>query len=241
MRASSAHQVPFEDLGRTLRRELDAARVRVDEIASQRRELDARLQAARAAEDAARLSLAALIAVARDAGELVPEFVETPPGDDLRRLAGVELREMIPRVALRRGAVGQSFHWREWHTWLREAGFEAAGKKPEATFLTQLARSAVVRRTAQDGVYVLDLGQFVRERERLNLLHQRLSDLPPPDQLALLGVARAQRQELQNQIARTERAVEETWRVLAKERPPAWPDDDDLVPEYVVAAWLEAS
>jgi hypothetical protein len=242
MSAPAENNGAYEDLGRTLRREIDAARRRVDELASQRHELAARLQTLSAAEDAARLSLAALIAVAGDAGQLVPDLVdETVPSDNLRRLSGVELREMIARVALQRQAVGRPVHWSEWHTWLREAGFEAAGKKPEATFLTQLARSPVIRRTAQDGVYVLDLGQFAHQREQLNLLHHRLSDLPPPDQLALLGDARTQRRELQNEIARTERAIEEMWRVLANERPPAWPDNADLVPERVVAAWLQGS
>lgn len=241
MSASAESNGAYEHLGRTLRRELDAARARVAELASQRRELDARLKALRAAEAAARQSLAALTAVAGEAGQLVPDLVEemVPSDDQRRRLTGAKLREMIATVALQRRAIGRSVHWSEWHTWLREAGFEAAGKRPEATFLTQLARSPIVRRTAQDGVYALDLGQFARQRERLNLLHQRLSDLPPPDQLALLGDTRAQRRELQNEIARTERAIEEMWRVLSNVRPPAWPDTAELVPEPVIAAWLE--
>jgi hypothetical protein len=54
-----------------------------------------------------------------------------------------------------------------------------------------------------------------------------------------MGDLRTQRRELQNETARAERAVEEMWRVLAQERPPGWSDDDELVAERAVVAWLE--
>ncbi len=59
---------------------------------------------------------------------------------------------MAAIAALLRAAHGTPMHWRTWLEWLRQDGFEAAGKKAKATFLTQLARSPLVRRTPQDGV-----------------------------------------------------------------------------------------
>lgn len=218
-----------------LREEIDHARTRVDAAADRRRAREAELEAARVEEAAARQTLAVLEAVGGEAsGNDVAHAAPAP-----RLLAGSELREMIARVGLRRGAVGRAIHWSDWHAWLREAGYDAAGKKREATFLTQLARSPLVRRSHQDGVYVLDVAQLARERERLHLLHARLSQLPAPDQLALLGDLRAQRRDLQNETARAERAVEEMWRVLSLEPPPGWPDNAELAPERAVVAWLE--
>ena len=49
--------------------------------------------------------------------------------------------------------------------------------------LTQLARSPLVRRSDQEGVYLLDLGLVAEARERLHDLHRRLAALPPPGQL----------------------------------------------------------
>jgi hypothetical protein len=240
MTVSASHEAPYRALGETLRRELDAACARVEDLTARRREAEQQLRAARTAEDAARESLSALEAVARDAGEIV---LSAPEGggaaqDERERLAGAALRDMIARVALQQHSVGQPVHWREWHGWLHDAGYEAAGKKPEATFQTQLARSALVRRSPQDGVYVLDLSRFLEERDRLAELLGRLAALPSAHQLALLGDTRAERRALQKEIAGAERAIDEIWRVLAQERPPVWSDDAELVPEDTVAAWL---
>jgi hypothetical protein len=228
----------LRNLGETLRREIKAARARVTELTARRRDLERHLQAARHAERTAIHSLAALESVSREASGLADEPADEDREDRLVRLAGSELREMIARVALRHGAAGEAVHWRQWLDWLRRSEFDAAGKRPEATFQTQLARSPLVRRTEHDGVYRLDLEQFARARDRLRKLHAQLSQLPPPDQLALLGDVRAQRQHLQNEIARTERAVEEMWRVLVQERPPGWVNDAELAPERLVEAWM---
>lgn len=228
---------PLRNLGETLRREIGSARARVEELAERRRELERQLEAARDAERSGLQSLAALETVGREAGELVPDS-PVDVRDGRLRLAGAQLREMIARVALRRGVPGEPVHWRLWLTWLHDNELDAAGKNPEATFQTQLARSPLVRRTDQDGVYRLDLAQLARGRDRLRDLHGQLSRLPPPDQLALLGGVRAQRQDLQNEIARTERAVEEIWHVLAQERPPGQVDHAGLDPERIVEAWM---
>jgi hypothetical protein len=201
-------------------------------------------EAARAAieaERSARGALAALEAVAREAAGVLldrdePHGIGDVAGDSAR-LTGANLREMIARVALKQHAIGVAVHWSAWYAWLREAGFEAGGKKPEATFQTQLTRSPLVRRADQDGYYVLDLERFQRERSRLHRLHDQLSQLPPADQLALLGDHRLQRRQIQNDIARAERAVEEIMRILAREPPPESPGLE-AIPEEAISAWL---
>lgn len=196
-----------------LERELAYARARLGDLTRARRELEQRLQDARLAEQTARRGVEALESVARatfNPAELVP-------------LAGAELREQLARSALRRRP-GQPAHWRNWIAWLREDGFDAGGRNPEATFVTQLTRSPLVRRAAQDGIYVLDVSLADAIRARLQDLHEQLGRLPPPDQLALLDDdARAARQQVQLAIGRAERALREAWNMLSQERPP-WVD-----------------
>lgn len=196
-----------------LERELADARARLGDLTRARRELEVRLQDARLAEETARRGVEALESVAR---------VASDPAGSLP-LAGAELREQLTRAALRRQP-GEPAHWREWLAWLREDGFEPDGRNPEATFVTQLTRSPLVRRATQDGVYVLDVSQADAIRSRLEELHEQLGPLPPPDQLALLDDdARAARQQVQLAIGRSERALREAWNTLSQERPP-WLD-----------------
>jgi hypothetical protein len=196
-----------------LERELADARARLGDLTRARRELELRLQDARLAEETARRSVEALESVAR---------VTLNPSER-PRLAGAQLREQLTRAALRRQP-GEPAHWREWLAWLREDGYEPDGRNPEATFVTQLTRSPLVRRAAQDGVYVLDVSQVDAIRVRLEELHEQLGPLPPPEQLALLDDdVRAARQQVQLAIGRAERALREAWNTLSQERPP-WLD-----------------
>jgi hypothetical protein len=228
----SASEARLEAVSERLRQEIDAAQARVNALAQRRQQLAGQLMAVEAAEEGARRSLTSLLAVA---GEAEPELGEH--SDTRRLLAGVQLREMIARIALRQLGAGRPVHWSVWREWLREAGFDAAGKKPEATFLTQLARSPLVRRGERDGIYVLDVELFSRARDELGRLHDQLSQLPPPEQLALMGDVRARRHDLQNEVARVERAVEEMWRVLRAELPPGWPAGMEPEPDRIVRAW----
>jgi hypothetical protein len=228
----------LRNLSEGLQRELKAAQSRAADLAARRRGLELELEAARAAERAAVQTVEALRSIRRQGAEPATTNADGTDDGSLLPLAGARLREMIARVGLRRGASGGPAHWREWLVWLRDAGYDAAGKSPEATFQTQLARSPLVRRTQREGVYRIELAELARGRDRLRELHQQLSQLPLPDQLALLGDVRSQRQDLQNEIAKVERAVEEIWRILAQERPPGWLNHDDEEPERVIEAWL---
>jgi hypothetical protein len=207
-----------------LERELADARARLGDLTRARRELEQRLQDVRLAEETARRGVEALESVARVALDPPERF----------RLAGADLREQLTRAALRRQP-GEPAHWREWLEWLREDGFDADGRNPEATFVTQLTRSPLVRRTAQDGVYVLDLSLADAIRSRLEELHEQLGPLPPPDQLALLNDdARAARQQVQLAIGRAERTLREAWNTLSQERPPWLDSRVPVQPEH----WL---
>jgi hypothetical protein len=239
----------IDGLEQVLRRELDAARARLEQARARRLRLQRDLDTTAAAENEALKALDALQAVAAQAIDLVPGWRETPERVDEEclstdgscgpvSLAGGKLREMATIVALRRAAHATPVHWRTWLGWLRQEGFDAAGKKAEATFLTQLARSPLVRRTQQDGVYLLDVNLFESQRDTLRRLHEQLSRMPPPEQLTMMGDAREQRRVLQGEIARLERSVEEMWRVLRRVPPPEWPDGVDPIPEQIVSAWL---
>jgi hypothetical protein len=232
---------PATALSAALRRAIDDAHARLREATTRRRELELQLRSARAVEHAARQNLDALRGIGREAADELRHDLNhhgSVSASEPKLLSGGELRETIARVALRQTGGGDALHWREWLGLLRDAGFDAAGKNPEATFQTQLARSPLTRRTHQDGVYVLDLTQVRVVRDQLLRQGEQLARLPPSGQLALMGDVRAQRQELQNAIARAERALEEMWRVLALERPPGWAEEADVDQQELVEAWM---
>jgi hypothetical protein len=230
MGASAVGSNSSEALGAVLLEQLQRARRRAKELAQRSRSLEAELEATRAQERAARENLAALEAVAAEAAILIGEIPGVSDrGEHLEaasaglKLAGSALREMAARVAMRRGAIGRPVHWRQWYGWLNEDGFDAAGKRSENTFLTQLARSPLVVRTAEDGFYIVDLGRVDAERLRLADLHAAVGSLPAPGQTTLLdGLddARERRRDLQNEIGRSERRLREMFEVLAAEPPP---------------------
>lgn len=235
---TAARAIDPDALDQTLQRELSAAGRRLAELRVRREQLERELDAAAAAEAQAHEALAALRSIAIRAGLDLGEQEARDAGAELaehpgrRRLAGAALRETVTRVALRRNAHGRPIHWRTWYGWLHESGFDAAGKRPEATFLTQLGRSPLVCRGEQEGVYVLDVELLNRRRAELVELTRRLGDLPPPDQLALIGDVRSERRETQQQIARAERRLEEAWRTLAEELGEDAPDPGQLLERW---------
>lgn len=231
------------DVRKTVQRELTSARERHAQLERRRRELERELQAVMAAEEESREGLRSLIAVAHQAGGAVDDVLPLPGDgripDDPHVLAGGALRDAITRVALRRNAHGRPVHWKEWFGWLRDAGFDAAGKRAEATFQTQLGRSPLVRRADREGVYVLDVELLARLRSAVLALHQRLAELPPPGQLTLIGDARATRRDLEQQITRAERRLEEAWRMLTEELGSDWNAEREAEPEEVTRLWQE--
>jgi hypothetical protein len=70
------------------------------------------------------------------------------------RLRGAELRDVAVAILMRRGC-DQPVHYREWFTWVREAGYHVSGRDPLASFLAQITRSPQVERVggARSGRY----------------------------------------------------------------------------------------
>jgi hypothetical protein len=230
-----------------VRRKLEAARARHKELEHRRHTLERELETVRAAEQESRQALDDLIEVAHltGAADSAGAGVEPEGGAHesggvagTHMLAGGELRETLTRIALRRNAHGRPVHWREWFGWLRDAGYDAAGKRAEATFQTQLARSPLVRRTEREGVYLLDVQLLARRRDELLELHERLEQLPGPDQLTLIGGARDARRRLLQEIGRAERRLEEAWRTLTEELGPEWSSERDAGADDVARLWL---
>lgn len=140
---------------------------------------------------------------------------------DDRLLAGARLREAAVRAALRRGEVRRPVHHAEWLAWLRDDGFEPAGKRPENVFLTQIGRSPLVRRAGEPGFYVIDPDLVVDLQHEVTKNAAQFALIPPPDQMNMLGDDdRQRRQALRTEIARGERAIQEAWRLLSSEPPP---------------------
>lgn len=142
---------------RTLQRALDRERGRLA-TARQRAvdrlgEAELRIRGLRAEVRAidARVTALEAVSVARDeasAGKAVAlEGEERLRGADLRRRA-------VQLLAQRAGP--DEVHYREWFAWFVEAGCAAEGRDPLATFLTNVARSPVVRRGSRPGTYRLD-------------------------------------------------------------------------------------
>ena len=141
---------------------------------------------------------------------LAPPAAPAPPPEEPRAgLRGPAIREAAVRALVADGR--EALHYREWFELL---GHEVAGKDPLAVFLTQLSRSPAVRKGARAGVYELDRGAPARLTAALDDLHEQLRALTTGTDL---GAIRARRAQLTAEIGRTEKALEEVVRVLARE------------------------
>jgi hypothetical protein len=132
-------------------------------------------------------------------------------------LKGARIREAAVRVLAESPDAHAPVHYRTWYELLRREGLVPAGKDPLATFLTQIGRSPVVRRTTKAGTYELDFEFANRVRERLVELREALRDshdLPPEADVTAIGRARTRRAELTNKVAAAERSLEEALRSL---------------------------
>jgi hypothetical protein len=111
----------------------------------------------------------------------------------------------------------EAVHYRTWFELLTSQGYTPAGKDPLATFLTQLSRSPLVRRTTSAGMYELDLNFAETAHRRLDHLRVELSqaqNLPSDASIQDIDTARERRAALTADIEATERALEEARRSL---------------------------
>ncbi len=132
-------------------------------------------------------------------------------GEGLTVLRGPDIRREAVRLLLTHLGRPEALHYRDWYALLQEAGFAAGGKNPLATFLTQLSRSPAVRKSTQAGVYELDRDALRRLRRRRDEVQEELRELTATQtQGAEAAAIRARRTELNTELGRVEKALEET-------------------------------
>jgi septal ring factor EnvC (AmiA/AmiB activator) len=156
-----------------------------------------------------------LRAVASNGDAPTPAQLTPPHG----YLAGAEIRMVAVQILASTANPSRPIHHKDWYGLVLDAGYGIAGRDPVATFLTQIGRSPIVRRTGERGVYALDLDAPQRLHERLEALHQELVALHEGQQtIEEIATVRERRAELTAQCARLERALEESMRALGVER-----------------------
>jgi chaperonin cofactor prefoldin len=133
----------------------------------------------------------------------------TSAEDEALVLRGPAIRREAVRVLLSEPDRPEAMHYRAWFSLLEADGFHVAGKDPLATFLTQLSRSPAVRKSTQAGVYELDRGALRRLRRRRDELQDELRALTAPGQGTEVSVLRTRRTELNTELGRLEKALEE--------------------------------
>lgn len=133
-------------------------------------------------------------------------------------LRGAQIRMVAVRLLTEHAGADTAIHYRDWYALFVAQGHMAGGKDPLATFLTQITRSPVVRRSTADGVYSLDGGFVDRARARRTRLIADLAlthDLTPHADVEEIAVARTQRDRLTRELHALERDLGEALRVLA--------------------------
>ncbi len=104
----------------------------------------------------------------------------------------------------------QALHYRQWLVLVEQAGYEIGGQKPAATFLSQLSRSPVIRRTTRPGYYEIDRDAPARLRRRLSTMREELTGAHLDDGAPVdLQDVRQRRAQLVREIERTQRALAE--------------------------------
>lgn len=204
LRAAAAEREDLERHRERLLAARDQVRAQLAQLEDALAEVDARAQLLdRLAEPPAQPDAPA---------PLRPQATATTP------LRGPAIRRAAVRVVLEHPGRPQALHYRDWYEALSAAGHEISGKDPLAVFLTQLARSPVVRKGTQSGVYELDRGAPRRLRARLHELHDELRALTAtPGSTVDLAAIRTRRAQLTVDIGRIEKALEEAEEVLSLE------------------------
>ena len=142
-------------------------------------------------------------------------------GTEATVLRGAAIREAAVRVLAAHAALGSPVHYRDWFELLLTQGLVPAGKDPLATFLTQIGRSPLVKRSTASGIYSLDLEFPERARQELARLNAQLHhapDISSGSTVEEIAAARERRATLTAQIHELERRLEESLRCLAERR-----------------------
>jgi len=145
----------------------------------------------------------------------VPNGSQPPDAVVLR---GADIRRTAVRLLAASRGARKPVHYRTWYELFRREGYLPVGKDPVATFLTQVSRSPVVRRTSRAGEYELDFEFTERVRQHLATLRDGLraaQDVPADADVRTIAEVRARRAELTQEVAATERRLEEAVDSLA--------------------------
>ncbi len=134
-------------------------------------------------------------------------------------LKGASIRKAAVRVLAATHERERPVHYRDWFALLTAQGFLPGGKDPLATFLTQVSRSPLVKRTTTAGVYVLDHDFPSRARERVAMLNEQLLEtqqLPPHATVNQIAESRERGAQLLASLHETERQLDEALRSLGE-------------------------
>jgi len=138
-----------------------------------------------------------------------------PPAKTLLR--GARIRETAVLLLASSANPTRPIHYQQWYKLLRAAGFGIDAQDPQATFLTQISRSPVVRRVDAPGIYALDFDAASKLRQRLRRLETQLAQLPTTGETAEeIGEARTIRNKLTNELRGVERQLEEALKVAGE-------------------------
>lgn len=163
------------DLSLPLQRAAQAERQRIDvaldRIAERIEALDA--ERAKLRDEAARL---------RMRGQLLDQIIDPTQDPQIDQSPGVVLRGSKLRVEATRLLVEhvgtrQATHYRDWYQLFLDAGFVVLGKRPQATFLTAVGRSPIVRRGDEPGTYYIDPALATEMSSQLAEVRAELGDL----------------------------------------------------------------
>lgn len=151
----------------------------------------------------------------------VPAYGPDDTGEETV-LRGAAIREAAVRALAGHAVPGAPVHYRDWFELLLAQGFVPAGKDPLATFLTQIGRSPLVKRSTASGIYSLDLEFPERARQQLAGLNAQLNegrDEPSGKTVEEIAAARERRAKLTAEVHELERRLEEALRCLAEPTP----------------------
>ena len=136
-------------------------------------------------------------------------------------LRGAQIRAVAVRLLAGSHDPVGLIHYNDWFELVEREGYRVSGKDPRASFLTQISRSPVVRReSGASGRYALDFEAPRRWSRRVAELKTNLQRLDYGVSLTVgevTGVGR-RRRELIKELARSERALEETLRLLGPDQ-----------------------
>jgi hypothetical protein len=132
-------------------------------------------------------------------------------------LRGAAIREAAVRALLARGQGEAPVNYRDWFEVLGARGIRPGGKDPLATFLTQIGRSPLVKRSTAAGMYALDLEFPQRARaqlERLSVELAAIGDIAADATVEEIAKAREHRARLTAEMEDVARRLEEATRCL---------------------------